>query len=100
MTDKLRAQTKYRPPLTISKTRKSKISPKVNCTLIRTESEDGRWFEHHYALDQIDFEVMEKSGPKFMKYLSIINRRKRQNSLKVEDVPDLGVDEKIEASSN
>ena len=43
---------------------------------------------------------MEKSGPKFMKYLTIINRRKRQNSLKVEGVPDLGVDEKIEASSS
>ena len=100
MTIKLRAQTKYRPPLTICKRQKSKISPKVNCTLIRTESEDGRWFEHHYALDQIDFEVMEKSGPKFMKYLTIINRRKRQNSLKVEGVPDLGVDEKIDASSS
>ena len=86
--------------LTISKTRKSKISPKVNCTLIRTESEDGRWFEHHYALDQIDFEVMEKSGPKFMKYLTIINRRKRHDSWKVEGVPDLEVDEKTEASSN
>ena len=67
----------------------------MNCKFIRTESEDGRWFEHHYALDRIDFEVKSKNGSKFMKYKTLVNIGLHKHA---DDSPQ--ADEKIETSSN